>query len=70
MSEANTKSRQKLRTPDAANYCGVGLSTLEKLRVFGGGPAYYKLGKSVVYDPDDLDSWMASNRRTSTSVAA
>ncbi len=70
MTEAIKNARKKLRTAEAAKYVGLGLSTIEKLRVFGGGPAYFKLGKSVVYDPDDLDAWMASNRRTSTSVAA
>ena len=38
-----------------------------KLRCSGGGPAYYKLGKSVLYDPHVVDAWLASKRRTSTS---
>ena len=63
-------TRPKMRTEDAARYTGLGVSTLEKLRLTGGGPAYIKLGKSVVYDPADLDYWLASNRRHSTSVAA
>ena len=63
-------NRPKLRTDAAARYVGLGRSTLEKMRTLGGGPAYVKLGKSVVYDPNDLDSWIASNRRRSTTVAA
>ncbi|MBY3224136.1 helix-turn-helix domain-containing protein [Rhizobium laguerreae] len=59
-----------LRTDDAATYTGVSASTLNKLRLTGGGPEYIKLGKSVVYDPADLDAWLSSKRRRSTSVAA
>lgn len=64
------ESRPKLRTAEAAAYLALGISTIEKLRVLGGGPNYYKIGKAVVYDPADLDAWLASNRRSSTSVAA
>jgi predicted DNA-binding transcriptional regulator AlpA len=63
-------SRQTLRTPDAANYLALSVSTLNKLRVFGGGPNYSKLGRVVVYSVDDLDAWLRANRRSSTSVAA
>jgi len=30
-------------------------------------PAYYKLGKSVIYDEDELDRFLAACRRQSTS---
>jgi predicted DNA-binding transcriptional regulator AlpA len=56
-----------LRTPEAAFYCGSSPSTFEKLRLVGGGPRFIKLGRRVVYDPADLDTWLASNRRASTS---
>jgi predicted DNA-binding transcriptional regulator AlpA len=59
-----------LRTEDAANYTGLSASTLTKLRLTGGGPEYIKLGKVVVYDLADLDAWLLSKRRRSTSVAA
>jgi hypothetical protein len=51
----------------AATYLGLSVSTLNKLRVFGGGPVFLKLGRRVVYDVVDLDAWRASKRRTSTS---
>jgi hypothetical protein len=60
-------ARKMLGTPAAAAYCGSSASTLAKLRVFGGGPAYVKLGRRVVYDITDLDRWLASHRRVSTS---
>lgn len=60
----------KMRTPAAAAYTGLAESTLEKLRLTGDGPAYMKVGKVVVYDTADLDRWLVSHRRSSTSVAA
>lgn len=62
--------RRMLRTEDASTYTGLSASTLTKLRLTGDGPEYIKLGKSVVYDPTDLDTWLSSKRRRSTSVAA
>ena len=61
------KTRRYLRSDDAANYIGFGKSTVEKLRLIGGGPPYIKAGKIVLYDVDDLDAWLAARRRTSTS---
>mgnify|MGYP000438569516 CR=1 FL=1 len=63
----NTGNRGMLRTPDAAQYLGISTSTLNKLRVLGGGPAYHKLGRIVGYSHADLDAWLASRRRRSTS---
>jgi excisionase family DNA binding protein len=58
---------RKLSVVEAADYLGVSKSTLDKLRVSGGGPAYLQLGRRVVYDPGDLEAWVASKRRASTS---
>ncbi len=64
----NTTSRHKmLRTTEAAEYCGSSSSTFEKMRLRGGGPRFIKLGRRVVYRPDDLDAWLLENRRASTS---
>lgn len=68
-----TETRRRcLRTAEAAEYCGSAKSTLEKLRVTGGGPAFIKLGSRgpVVYDLRDLDAWLMSKRRASTSAKA
>jgi predicted DNA-binding transcriptional regulator AlpA len=67
MQQATDGTRRMLRTLEAAAYCGSSKSTLEKLRLFGGGPRYLKLGRRVVYDPADLDIWLAAHRRRSTS---
>lgn len=67
MVQATTTRRKMLRTTEAADYCGSSASTFEKLRLYGGGPHYMKLGRRVVYDPTDLDAWLAEHRRRSTS---
>jgi hypothetical protein len=59
--------RKVVKTPQAAEYVGLSASTLEKLRLLGGGPIFIKLGKRVAYHVDDLDLWLAANRRGSTS---
>ena len=57
-----------LRTPQAAAYVGLSTSTLEKFRLTGNGPIYQKAGpKIVVYRIEDLDAWLSTRRRTSTS---
>lgn len=63
---------ERRNTKGAAAYLGEGVSprTLEALRVRGGGPVYIKLGKRVLYDTVDLDDWLATKRRHSTTVPA
>ena len=57
----------RMRTGDAAAYCGLSKSTFDKYRLTGEGPVFLKLGRSVVYDVDDLDAWLGSKRHHSTS---
>jgi len=59
--------RPMLATAQAADYCGLSASTLNKGRVYGDGPSFLKLGRRVVYHPEDLDAWLIARRRTSTS---
>ena len=45
--------------------------TLAKYAVVGGGPVFRKAGRYPLYQPDDLDSWIAgklSDPVTSTSA--
>jgi predicted DNA-binding transcriptional regulator AlpA len=56
-----------LSTPEAAAYVGLSESTLNKMRCFGGGPRYAKVGARVVYPIAELDSWLNSKLRGSTS---
>ena len=61
---------EALRVIEAARYTGFSKSSLDKLRVYGGGPTYAKLGARVVYDRSDLDAWIAERKRASTSCKA
>jgi len=56
-----------LNTAQAAAFTCLGVQTLAKLRVYGGGPTYVKAGRKVLYRRIDLDCWLASKRRSSTS---
>jgi len=62
-----TSEHRKLNAPEAAQYLGLSASTLSKLRVFGGGPTFFKLGRRVVYSTRDLDGWFEARQRSSTS---
>lgn len=58
---------KNLRVPLAAEYLGVSKSLLDKLRCYGGGPVYSKLGSTVIYSTIDLDAWVASKRVAANS---
>lgn len=56
-----------VRTAEAAAYVGLAKSTMEKLRIAGGGPAYSALGRVIVYEIHDLDDWVRARKQSSTS---
>jgi hypothetical protein len=68
--QTKMRTRRMVREPVAADHIGWAPATLRTKRCRGGGPPYHKLGKSVFYDLDDVDAWLAEHRRTSTSEAA
>lgn len=51
----------------AAEYVGSSKSTLAKLRLRGGGPAFCRIGRAIRYRRTDLDEWLLSTSRRSTS---
>ena len=53
-------SGKYLSREQAAEYCGLGLSTLNNLACAGEGPHYIKAFGRVLYDVTDLDAWLAS----------
>lgn len=57
-------------TDAAAAYIGLARNTLEKMRVFGTGPQYAKLGRAVRYRRADLDQYVTERLVASTSEAA
>ena len=49
-----------LRTASAAKYLNMGVSTLEKMRMNGDGPPFFRItGRAVGYRVEDLDAWAA-----------
>lgn len=56
-----------LDTSGAAVYLGLKPSTLHNMRVTGDGPMFVKLGRRVVYDIADIEAWLVSRKRRSTS---
>ena len=66
-SQATPQRPLVLAVNAAAMRLGLSASTLAKMRLYGTGPAYSKLGRRVVYRPEDLEAWIAANRFQSTS---
>lgn len=48
---------------DAALVLGISSSALAKLRHYGRGPAYCKIGRRVVYRLADLQDWLDAHER-------
>ena len=59
--------QQRLGTNDAARFLGLSHRTMEKWRLQGLGPGFLKVGRRVLYDLRDLEDYLASCRRRSTS---
>ena len=49
---------------DVADILRKSLSYVQHLRSDGGGPPYLKIGASVRYRREDIDSWLAEMART------
>ena len=56
-----------LTTKEAAHFLRLKPNTLEKMRVYGGGPQYRKHGRHVRYHVDDLLAWSELRKKDSTS---
>jgi excisionase family DNA binding protein len=56
-----------LSTREAAQRLSIGASTLKKLRVNGGGPAFHRIGRRIVYSSEILDEWAKRATFESTS---
>ena len=56
-----------LTTREAATYSGFAESTLEKARIYGGGPAFCRVGRTIRYRVEDIDAWISAGRMNSTS---
>jgi predicted DNA-binding transcriptional regulator AlpA len=58
---------QLLDTRQAAAALTLSKSTLEKMRVYGNGPKFYKFGSAVRYKMADLQAWASERIVSSTS---
>jgi len=56
-----------LTTESAAAFLSVSKALLIKWRFYGGGPRFVKLGRAVRYRISDLEDFIASHSRISTS---
>lgn len=65
--QAQPAPRETLSTEEAGEYLHLSPKTLETMRSRGGGPPYVKLGRRVLYRKRDLEEWLASKVRLSTS---
>lgn len=51
-----------LNVKDAAAFLAYSKSSLDKLRCYGGGPEFIRLGRAVRYSVDDLVAWAEAHR--------
>ena len=58
-----------LDTKAAAEWLGIAPSTLGTWRVRGGAPKHVKLGRRVLFAPEDLESFVNAAKREHTSDA-
>ena len=56
-----------LTTKEAATLLRLSAGTLNKLRCYGGGPRFLKLGGAVRYKLDDLRAWIEDRARENTA---
>lgn len=57
-----------MRTPEAARYVALSKSTLVKMRQAGDGPSVVQIGpRAVAHRKADLDAWLETRVRRSTS---
>ena len=49
---------------EAARYTGLAVSTLRNRRCLGLEPAYFKVGRKVVYSLAELRQWMEARKVT------
>jgi predicted DNA-binding transcriptional regulator AlpA len=56
-----------LSTAEAADWLGLSAGYLNKLRTVGDGPPFVKIGRKVMYRPEDLEAWRAQRVKRSTT---
>ena len=62
-----TGGTRLLTTEEAAERLCLSARTLERYRASGEGPKFRKIGRWVRYTVADLEAWIESRKRSSTS---
>lgn len=57
----------RMDVPNASSYLGLGEKTLAMMRCQGTGPKYIKRGR-IFYFKEDLDEWLLSNGKLSSTA--
>jgi hypothetical protein len=65
---ADTFSRWA-RPQTVAETYGLSLRFLEQMRYRGDGPPFAKVGRAVLYDLREFETWLEQQKRRSTSAA-
>lgn len=58
-----------LSESDVASLLGFSIKTLRNWRTVGQGPAYIKVGRTVLYLPDDITAFLIAHRRSADGCA-
>ena len=65
-----SETEEAISPTDAARLLGLAPSSLAKLRCWGGGPPFLKLGRAIRYLRSDCVAWRDARRVRNTSEAA
>lgn len=57
----NNMKKRALTSKEVAEAYGVNEGTLANLRWQKQGPAYFHVGRKVVYRPEDVEAWLFAN---------
>lgn len=57
------------RTPVAAQFLGLSVPTMQRMRTDGTGPKFVKLKRVCLYRPSDLTAWLETRLAISTADA-
>lgn len=60
-------STKPMTTKEAAMWLGLKSNTLEVWRVYGKGPKFLKMGRAVRYRLEDLNAYLETSVKNSTS---
>lgn len=54
--------KPSLTNSQAADPLGIKPESLKRMRIGGSGPAFFKIGRSVRYDPADIAAYLGRRR--------